>query len=99
MTALCPEDAKLCKLAQFCGHGASLYPEVVCQFLPVEGDGEIVGTLHFRLVCQICHQLFSRGFPGGIFDLLVQVHIVLRHDSQKIADQRVMEFTAVVAGV
>mgnify|MGYP000382195873 CR=1 FL=1 len=37
MTALCPEDAKLCELAQLCGHGASFYPEVIRQLLTVEG--------------------------------------------------------------
>ena len=34
MTALCPEDAKLCELAQLCGHGASFYPEIIRQHLP-----------------------------------------------------------------
>ena len=45
MTALCPADAKLCELAQFCRHGASFYPEVIRQFLTVEGDSEVIGTL------------------------------------------------------
>ena len=46
MTALCPEDAKLCELAQLCGHGASFYPEIIRQLLPVERDGKIVAPFH-----------------------------------------------------
>ena len=46
MTALCPEDAKLCELAQFCRHGASFYPEVIRQFLTVEGAAEKRQILH-----------------------------------------------------
>ena len=96
MTALCPEDAKLCELAQFCRHGASFYPEVIRQFLTVEGDSEVIGTLHLCLIVQVRHQLFPGSLAGGIFDLLVQIHIVLGNDSQQIANQRVMKFTAVV---
>ena len=55
MTALCPEDAKLCELAQLCGHGASFYSQIIRQFLTVEGDGEIVGTFHFCLIGQVRH--------------------------------------------
>ena len=62
MTALCPEDAKLCELAQLCGHGASFYPEVIRQLLTVEGDSEVIGTLHLCLIIQVRHQLF----PGSL---------------------------------
>lgn len=47
MTALCLQDPKLCKLAEFRGHGASFYSQIIRQFLTVEGDGEIIGTFHF----------------------------------------------------
>ena len=50
MTALCLQDPKLCKLAEFRGHGASFYSQIIRQFLTVEGDGEIVGTFHFCLM-------------------------------------------------
>ena len=81
MTALCPEDAKLCELAQLCGHGAPFYPEIIRQLLTVEGDSEVIGTLHLCLIGKIGHQFFPGGLTGGIFDLLIQIHIFLRYDS------------------
>ena len=99
MTALCPEDAKLCELAQLCGHGTPFYPEIIRQLLPVERDGKIVAPFQFCLIGKIGHQFFPGGLTGGIFDLLVQIHIVLGNDSQQIANQRVMKFTAVVTGI
>ena len=35
MTALCLQDPKLCKLAEFRGHGASFYSQIIRQFLTV----------------------------------------------------------------
>ena len=55
MTALCLQDSKLCKLAEFRGHGASFNSQIIRQFLTVEGDGEIIGTLHFCLIGQVRH--------------------------------------------
>ena len=55
MTALCLQDPKLCKLAEFRGHGASFYSQIIRQFLTVEGDGEIIGTFHFCLIGQVRH--------------------------------------------
>ena len=81
MTALCPEDAKLCELAQLCGHGAPFYPEIIRQLLPGERDGKIVAPFQCCLIGKIGHQFFPGGLTGGIFDLLIQIHIFLRYDS------------------
>ena len=81
MTALWLQDPKLCKLAEFRGHGASFYTEVISQLLPVERDGKIVAPFQFCLIGKIGHQFFPGGLTGGIFDLLIQLHIFLRYDS------------------
>ena len=81
MTALCLKNAKLCELPQFLGHGSSFYAEIFGQFLTIEGDGEIIGTLHLCLIGQVRHQLFPGGLAGGVFDLLIQVHIILCYDA------------------
>ena len=36
---------------------------------------------------------------GDIFDFLVQIHVVLCHDPQEIADQGMVKLTAVVTGI
>ena len=99
MTALCPEDAKLCELAQLCGHGASFYPEVIRQLLTVEGDSEVIGTLHLCLIIQVRHQLFPGSLAGGIFDLLVQIHIVLGESPALIVvdRDRLLPFSSLLA--
>ena len=53
MTALCPEDAKFCELAQLCGHGASFYPEVIRQLLTVQWNREISAVRELCLFVQV----------------------------------------------
>lgn len=43
--------------------------------------------------------VFSGGLAGDIFDFLVQIHVVLCHDPQEIADQGMVKLTAVVTGI
>ena len=60
---------------------ALLSTEIIRQLLPVERDAKIVAPFQFCLIGKIGHQFFPGGLTGGIFDLLIQIHIFLRYDS------------------
>lgn len=64
------QEACLFQLADFRGHGGAFYPQVVCQGLAVQGDGELGSTLGFGLGQKVGKELFPGGFLGHDADFV-----------------------------
>ena len=85
------QDLFLAQLADFGGQAAAVHFQIVCQFLPVIGDGEAVAALDFCLVQQVCHQFFPGGPFGGDLDLLIEYQVLGGHQPQKVEDDPAVE--------
>lgn len=64
------QEACFFQLADFRGHGGAFYPQVVCQGLAVQGDGELGSTLGFGLGQKVGKELFPGGFLGHNADFV-----------------------------
>ena len=70
MTALCLQDPKLCKLAEFRGHGASFYSQIIRQLLPVERDVEHIHPRMHGFGGKLEQKALPNGVRGDVADFL-----------------------------
>ena len=74
------------QLTDLGGQAAAVDLQIICQLLPVIGDGEGGAALELGLVQQVSHQLFPGASPGGNLDLLIEDDVFHGHQLQQIED-------------
>ena len=81
------------KAAELGRQGAAVCRQVVCQLLPVEGNGKIGAAVSFCLGRQIGQNFVPQFSLGNVFDFIGQANVFVRKHGNEVLYQPRMKGT------